>query len=327
MVNIRVGGGSPPPPMRAPCCKSVHWRPRDTANLFQAEALAGYSAGHLLHVRGRTLMAQPSTCAPPHHERRVPGHRQPRSRRLSVRGGQRNGRTGPSRTCRERLADYGFDVAGPQRQGAGQRARTRVYNKPVAQSDERRLAVDLRHGIAPTETSGSSSWLAACRRASPSIRHRTAAADGRLTAPYRDTSSRRGPYIFTLSSTQPGTERQLFESKTSTYTPSWSHDGRHLVFTNASGPARDTMCGSCRTAGDPQAVRVRADTRAGRQSRVFRPTAAGSRNRRPSRAARRCTSGRFRGREAVYQVSRAGGTQPHGAVTATSCSFSHWTAC
>jgi hypothetical protein len=186
-----------------------------------------------------------------------------------------------------------------------------VYNNLSLSPDERRLAVAIDTGSPPNRDV----WIVDLARGVPTRLTFDPGSDGggawssegtRIAL----TSNRGGPFaIFTLSSTLPGTEKQLFDSKTSTYAPSWSADGRHLAFSNLSSSATGWDLWILPMERRSGAVPVRADPGAGRQRRVFpgRPVDRVLVNRVESRGV---YVRPFPGPGGQYQVSRAGGTQP-----------------
>ena len=113
-----------------------------------------------------------------------------------------------------------------------------VYNNLSLSPDDRRLAVAIDTGV-PANRDVWSSTRSSRRRGSRSIRLPTGIGSWSPDATrVAINSNRRGAYdLYLQSSTQPGTEELLLESKSSKYSPSFSPDGRYLVYSATGGTA------------------------------------------------------------------------------------------
>ncbi len=285
---------------------------KDVVTLFQLEGLAGYSAGHLLHVRGRTLMAQPFDV----RTLRTTGDAFPIADNVALDTSSATGASGTPDGMIAYLQGAGTpttELSWRDRSGKvlGAVLEPGVYNNLSLSPDERRLAVAIEAGSPPNRDV----WIVDLARGLPTRLTFDPGSDGgggwsSDGANLAFVSNRRGAFnVFTVSSTQPGTEQPLFESKTSVYMPSWSPDGRHLVFSNISDPANGFDVWVMPMSGDRKPYAF-VQTPAQEDHPEFSPDGRWI-------AYSSSASGReevyvrpFPGPGGQYQVSKAGGTQP-----------------
>ena len=287
-------------------------RSKDTATLTQIEGLAGYSAGHLLHVRGRTLMAQPFDA----RALRLSGDAFPVADNIALDGVSSTGASGTADGVIAYLQGGGTpttELTWRDRGGKliGTVLEPGLYNNLSLSPDERRLAVAIENGAPPNRDV----WIVDLSRGVPTRLTFDPGSDGgggwsADGARIAFVSNRRGPYnVFTVSSTQPGTEQPLFDSKTSVYTPSWSPDGGHVVFSNITDPANGFDVWVMPMTGDRKPYPF-VQTPAQEDHPEFSPDGRWI-------AYSSTASGReevyvrpFPGPGGQYQISKAGGTQP-----------------
>ena len=319
-----AGAGGSPPHLNLGSLASTAF-----TKLFPVEGVAGYAAGHLLHVRGRTLMAQPFDT----RALRVTGDAFPVVDNLSVDGSVFAAASGTANGVVAYIQGTGTPITAltwQDRSGKllGTVLEPGVYNNLSLSPDERRLAVAIDTGSPPNRDV----WTVDLARSVPTRLTFEPRSDGGAAwssdgASIAFTSNRGGPFnIFTLSSTQPGTEQQLFDSKTSAYTPRWSPDGRHLVYSNISSPATGFDLWILPMSGDRKPVAF-VQTAAQEDNPDFSPDGRWI-----------AYSSTQSGREEVYVPpfpgpglcikSRAAGARSrNGGATAARSSFSVWTAC
>jgi len=284
----------------------------DGVTLSQIEGLGGYSAGHLLHVRGRTLMAQPFDL----RALRTTGDAFPVIDNLSVDSGAYAAVSGTVAGVVAYMQGTGTPITTlTWRDRGGKQLGTvldpGVYNNLSLSPDERRLAVAIDTGSPPNRDV----WIVDLGRGVPTRLTFDPGSDGgggwssdgtRIAI----TSNRRGPFnIFALSSTQPGTEQQLFDSKTSAYTPSWSPDGGHLVYSNITSPATGFDLWILPMNGDRKPFAF-VQTPAQEDNPEFSPDGRWIAYSSTESSREEVYVRPFPGPGGVYQVSRAGGTQP-----------------
>jgi Tol biopolymer transport system component len=285
---------------------------RDVTTLFEVEGLGGYSAGHLLHVRGRTLLAQPFDL----RSLRTTGDPFPVTDNLAIDGAAFAAVSGTVNGVIAYMRGTGTPVTALTWQDRGGKLLGTVldpgvYNNLSLSPDERRLAVAIDTGSPPNRDV----WIVDLARGVPTRLTFDPGSDGggawssegtRIAL----TSNRGGPFaIFTLSSTLPGTEKQLFDSKTSTYAPSWSADGRHLAFSNLSSSATGWDLWILPMDGDRKPYPF-VQTPAQEDNAEFSPDGHWIAYSSTESSREEVYVRPFPGPGGQYQVSRAGGTQP-----------------
>ena len=281
-------------------------------SLIAVDATVGYSAGHLLFVRGRTLMAQPFDAV----RLRSTADAFPVFENIQVdtvlyaavtgtAGGvlaYSQGSTAP------RTALTWMDRGGKP---LGVVLQPDVYNNLSLSPDDRRLAVAIDTGVPANRDV----WVIDLDRSTASRLTFDPASDGIGSWSPDATrvainSNRRGAYdLYLQSSTQPGTEELLLESKSSKYSPSFSPDGRYLVYSATGGTATGFDLWVLPLTGDRKPVPF-LTTPAAEDNPEFSPD--GHWIAYSSNAANRedVYVRPFPGPGGQYQISRNGGTQP-----------------
>ena len=280
--------------------------------LFAIDGTGGYSAGHLLFVRGRALMAQPFDP----RAGRTTADAFPVAENISVDSvgysavsGSASGILAYAQGNSSLVTALTWMDRGGKPLGVV--LQPDVYNNLSLSPDDRRLAV----GIDTGSPANRDAWVVDLARGVPTRLTFDPASDGIGSWSPDGTrlafaSNRRSAYdIYLQSSTQPGSDELLLESQASKFTPNWSPDGRYLAYINNAGPPTGFDLWILPLTGDKKPF-VFLATPAAEDNPEFSPDGhwiAYSSN----------ASGReevyvrpFPGPGGQYQVSRSGGTQP-----------------